>query len=417
MRMVTLEALATRFASLPERPRVVVSGNFAMPVPVLEVIDQQCAEYTVHALNAVTEISTREGVTAETCFVGSGMRRHPNLKYVPSRLSMVPLLYAGPLAPDVVVLHVSTPRDRMVSLGIEVNVLPAAVEQCRARGGLVVAVVNENMPYTLGDSEISVDDIDLAVSADTPLAQLPQAEMDWSSQTIGTLVANRVPQGATLQTGIGAIPDAALKALTEHQNLRVWTEMFSDGVLALERAGVLDDQRPIVSSFIGGSQDLYDWLDNNPRVLMKRTEVTNDPALIARQRAMTSINTAMQVDLLGQANASRIRGRIYSGFGGQTDFIVGALHANQGQALIALKSWHPRADVSTIVPVLPEPVTSFQQSAIITEQGVAELWGRSDSEQAHDLIEYAAHPDVREKLRASARELGILRSPAAATTV
>ena len=152
-----------------------------------------------------------------------------------------------------------------------------------------------------------------------------------------------------------------------------------------------------MSSFVFGSPALYAWLHENPRVRMLRTERTNDPGLIARNPQMTSINTALEVDLFGQVNASRLNNRIYSGTGGQTDFIVGALHSPGGHAVIALRSWHPRADVSTIVAMLDEPVTSLQPSTVVTEQGRAVLWGRTAQEQAEALIENAAHPRVREE--------------------
>ena len=164
---------------------------------------------------------------------------------------------------------------------------------------------------------------------------------------------------------------------------------------------------PIRSSFLFGSAELLDWVHDNERIEMLRTEVANDPARIARNRAMTSINTALQVDLFGQANASRINARIHSGFGGQTDFIVGALHSEGGQALIALKSWHPKADCSTIVPLVDEPVTSFQMSAVVTEHGVAQVFGHDQREQARALIEQAAHPSVRDELWEEAVGLGL----------
>jgi acyl-CoA hydrolase len=140
---------------------------------------------------------------------------------------------------------------------------------------------------------------------------------------------------------------------------------------------------------------------------MIRTETANDPARIAQNPAMVSVNTALQVDIFGQANASRVKGRIFSGFGGQTDFIVGAMHSYGGQALIALRSWHPRADVSAIVPVIEDPVTSFQMTAVITEQGVAEVFGLDQKDQARNIVEHAAHPRVREDLRAAAARLGL----------
>jgi acyl-CoA hydrolase len=183
--------------------------------------------------------------------------------------------------------------------------------------------------------------------------------------------------------------------------------MFSDGVLALELACPLDQHHPLTTSFMFGSEELYAWVDGNHRVRMMRTEHTNDPGLIAQQRLMTSVNTALEVDLFGQANASRINRRIHSGFGGQTDFIVGALHAAAGQAFIALRSWHPKADVSTIVPIVDEPVTSFQQTAIVTEHGVAEVFGYDERAQTRHIIRDAAHPDVRDQLWEKAAEYGL----------
>ena len=146
----------------------------------------------------------------------------------------------------------------------------------------------------------------------------------------------------------------------------------------------------------------------NTDIHMMRTEITNDPARIGKQALMTSVNAALQVDLLDQANASRIKGRIYSGFGGQTDFIVGALHSRGGQSFIALPSWHPKADVSTIVPVLTNPVTSFQHSSVVTENGIADVFGRSQAEQARNIIEYAAHPSVRDELTKAAIEMNLI---------
>ena len=207
--------------------------------------------------------------------------------------------------------------------------------------------------------------------------------------------------------GIGGVPDAVLNALQDRRGLRFWTEMFSDGVLALDEAGALDPDTPLAVSFLFGSDELYAWMDGNPRVRMLRTEASNDPGLIAQQPLMTSVNSALQVDLFAQANASRINARIYSGFGGQNDFIVGALHAPGGQAFIALRSWHPKADVSTIVPLLDEPVTSLQHTGVVTENGLAEIWGRSQDEQARNLIDHAAHPSVREELREEAAALGL----------
>ena len=399
--------LASLLRRLPEDPRVVVTGNHATPWHLLALVDELLPSYRLWTLNGQAGLPDREGVVLETSFVGPAQRRSPRLHYVPSRLSLVPQLFAGAQEPDLVLLHTTPPRSGQVSLGVEVNVLPAALEAVRRRGGVVVAQVNPRMPWTTGDALVDVDDLDLLVEADAPLPVTTGAAVDGSAARIGAMVAGRVGDGATLQAGIGAVPDAALLGLAGRRGLRVWTEMFSDSVLALERAGALDTEVPLTASFLFGSPELYDWVDGNERIVMRRTEITNDPALIGRNRAMVSVNTALQVDLFGQANASRIRARIHSGFGGQTDFIVGALHSPGGQALIALRSWHPKADCSTIVPLVDEPVTSFQMSAVITEQGVAEIFGHDQRTQARHLIEQAAHPTVREELWEEARELGL----------
>ena len=386
---------------------MVVSGNAATPWSVVDTIDRSIEQYRLYLLNAGVGVPERPGVIAETSFVGPGMRRHPALSYVPSRLSMVPFLFAQSMPPDVVVVHCAPPREGLLSLGIEVNVLPAAIEACRARGGLVIAVINSRMPYTFGDAQIEVELVDLAVEVDFELPELHHGVVDDSSRVIAERIAAMIDDGATLQLGIGAVPDSTLHALAARRGLRVWTEMFSDGLLALEAAHALEEEHPLTASFCFGSRRLYDWVDRNPRVRMLRTEKTNSPALIAANRAMTSVNSALEVDLFGQANASRINARIHSGYGGQTDFIVGALHAAGGQAFIALRSWHPRADVSTVVPLLDEPATSFQQTAVVTEQGVARLWGYDEKTQARHLIEHAAHPSVRSELWEEAQGLGL----------
>ena len=409
--------LTSLLRSLPAEPRVVISGNHAVPFHTLGLIDEALDRYRLWALNAPTGLPDREGVVYETSFVGVGMRRSPRLSYVPCRLSLVPSLFRTTMPPDLVVLHTTRPRDGKVSLGVEVNVLPAAVEAARARGAKVIAQVNDFMPWTFGDAELDVDQIDLLVEADTPLRTAPAPVIDEVSAAIGAQVAARVSDGATLQAGIGAVPDATLCGLRERRGLRIWTEMFSDSALVLERAGALDQLTPVHASFLLGSAELLEWVNRNPRVRMIRTETSNDPALISRNPAMVSVNTALQVDLFGQANASRVHGRIYSGFGGQTDFIVGAMHSPGGQALLALRSWHPRADVSTIVPLIEEPVTSFQMTAVVTEQGVAEVFGLDQRRQAANIIEHAAHPRVRAELRERAAVLGLLDEKPAAVAV
>jgi acyl-CoA hydrolase len=306
-----------------------------------------------------------------------------------------------------VCLNVAAAFDGRWSMGTEVNILPAAVAACRRRGGLVIVQVNRNMPWTYGDGLLTSDDVDYVLEADEPLLEHETTQPDDASRRIGELVAARIDDGATLQLGIAMVPDATLPGLSKRRGLTVWTEMFSDGILALDEAGALDRIHLLTASFLLGSNRLYDWVDRNARVQVLRTETTNHPVRVAANRAMTSINTALQIDLFGQANASRVNARIHSGFGGQTDFIVGALHSEGGQAIMALRSWHPKADVSTIVPLLDEPVTSFQHTAVVTEQGVAEIFGHDERSQAAQLIDETAHPSVREELWEEARALGL----------
>jgi acyl-CoA hydrolase len=407
VRTASPDSAAAAIAALAPRPRVVVGGNHATPWAAVDALDRVLPEWTLHMLNAQSGVPSREGVTLETCFVGPGMRHQPTLAYVPSRLSMVPVLLRSVLRPDAVVVQTSPPRNGLVSLGIEVNILPAAIEACRRRGGLVVAVANPRMPFTVGDALLQVDDVDLVIEVDTPLPSPPDPPTDADALLIGERVAHRIPDGATLQAGIGAVPDAALRGLTGRRGLTVWSEMVSDGVLLLDRSGALDRDRPVVASFLFGSPELYTWAGSAGRLRMLRTERTNDPALIARNPAMVSLNSALEIDLYDQANAATVGSRVHSGFGGQSDFVSGALHSPGGQALIALRSWHPKADCSTIVPLLDEPVTSFQHTAVVTEQGTAELWGRDRRAQAQSLIDHAAAPWVRDELAEEAVALGL----------
>lgn len=408
MRKVTIDQLKQILGDLPANPRIVASGNFATPRTLLAAADEVIAAFRLFMINAHPGIPDREGVTYESPFVGPGMRRHPRLSYVPCRLSLVPVLFRDHYIPDVVLLNTSTVRHDTVSLGTEVNILPAAIEAARKHGGMVVAQANSKMPYTYGDAQLYENEIDYLIEVDEDLAEKPAGTPDPVANQIGETIAPLITDGSTLQLGIGSIPDAVVGKLESRRGLRIWTEMFSDGVLGLANAGALDADLPITASFIFGSRELYDWVDLNKGIRMLRTERTNDPAQIAKQAKMTSINSALQVDLYDQANASHVRGQVYSGFGGSTDFIVGALHARGGRSFIALPSWHQKANASTIVPRISEYVTSFQHSHVVTEQGVADCFGHSEKQQARNLIENAAHPDARAELRSAASKMGLL---------
>ncbi len=408
MRVITPQQLRSILANLPENPRIVASGNFATPKILLALADEVIPKFRLHMLNAQPGIPDREGVTYESAFVGSGMRRHPRLNYIPSRLSLVPVLYRDHYRPDVVMLHTSAQRFDTVSLGTEVNILPAAIEAAKSRDGIVIAQANVRMPYTYGDAQIYENEIDYLVEVDEPLAIKPTTTGTDTAQEIGARISHLIHDNSTLQLGIGAVPDAVLAGLRDRKGLRIWTEMFSDGVLDLFKAGALDDDVLLTASFVFGSQELYEWLNLNRKVRMMRTERTNDPSQIARQAKMTSINAALELDLFDQANASHVRGEIYSGFGGSTDFIVGSLHSRGGQSFMALPSWHAKTNRSTIVPRLTSNVTSFQHSFVATENGIANCFGHSQNQQAVNIIENAAHPDARDYLREQARTFGLI---------
>ena len=408
MRVITPEQLKSVLANLPDNPRIIASGNFATPNTLLKVADENISAFRLHMLNAQPGIPDREGITYESAFVGAGMRRHPRLEYIPSRLSLLPVVIRDYARPDAVFIHTSERRHDTVSLGTEVNILPAAIETARAHGGVVIAQANKQMPYTYGDAQIYESEIDYLIEVDEPLLIKAETEFAPESLEIGQRIAALIEDNSTLQLGIGAIPDSVLTSLRDRKGLRIWTEMFSDGVLNLYKMGVLDPDILLTASFIFGSQELYEWLHLNRRVQMLRTERTNDPSMIAKQAKMQSINAALQIDLFDQANASHVRGQIYSGFGGSTDFIVGSLHSRGGRSFMALPSWHPKAQVSTIVPRLTENTTSFQHSFVVTEQGTAACFGRTQSEQALNLIKHAAHPNAKEGLIAAASEFGLL---------
>ena len=408
MRVINYEQLKSILSSQTDNPRIVASGNFAPPTTLLKAADESLERFKLHMLNAHPGIPDRDGIEYESAFVGPAMRRHPRLHYIPSRLSMVPILFRDHYRPDLVFLHTSPKRYDTVSLGVEVNILPAAIEAARARNGIVIAQANKQMPYTYGDAQIYESEIDYLIEVDEPLLEKPVSVITDTQREIGNRIAALIENNSTLQLGIGGVPDAVLASLRDRKEMRIWTEMFSDGVLDLHKAGVLDDEMPLNASFLFGSRELYEWVNLNRRIRMRRTEVSNDPSLIARQAKMNSINSALQVDLFDQANASFVRDEIYSGFGGSTDFIVGALHSRGGQSFMALPSWHPKAKVSTIVPELNTPVTSFQHSYVATEQGIAPCFGHPIKEQAANIIKYAAHPDAKEELTHSAKSLNLI---------
>ncbi len=410
MRLIGIDELDRIIADLPERPRIVSPGGGASPLALLDGLDQALESWTLFCVNAPEGVPVRDGVTHETVFLGPGSRAARDVRYLPMPMSIAPMLMTTSCPPDLVVLHTTTPRNHVVSMGIEIQMMGAAIDAAKKRGVPVIAQINPQMPFTRGDGVLPEDAIDYAVEVDAPLIPVPPAELDDDMLRIGELVGSRIHDGSAIQIGIGKIPDAAAHCLRGRKNLRIWSGILSDAAMALDRAGALMAHRQMTGSSLLGSLELYAWADENPRIRLLRCEKTNDPATVSALPGFISIHSALEVDLFGQVNASRFGDRIYSGTAGSTDFQFGAMHSRGGQSLVALHSRHRGA--STIVGELSGPATYSQPTAVITENGVAELLFRDEAEQARRLIDRAAHPDVREELRGQAARHGLL-GPAA----
>jgi acyl-CoA hydrolase len=332
--------------------------------------------------------------------------------YVPVFLSDVPRLFESGMLPlDHVFVNAAPPDEHgYCSLGTSIEAMHAAVRAAKR----VVVQFNRAVPRTLGDSFIHVDDIDVAVECDTPPYAHELGEIGPVEREIGEYVAELVPDGATLQLGIGAIPAAVGLALRSKHDLGVHTEMFTDTVVDLVEAGVVNGSRKernrgkIVAAFMMGTKRLYDFVHDNPMIEMRPVDFTNDTHVIRSFSRMTAINSAIEVDLTGQIVADSIGHRMYSGVGGQMDFIRGASLAPEGRAIIALPASAMGGGRSRIVASLQEGAgvvtTRAHARTVVTEFGIAELWGRSLRERAKALIAMAA-PQFRDELAAEARRL------------
>ena len=293
-------------------------------------------------------------------------------------------------------------------MGTSVDATLAAVQNAKT----VIGVINPNVPRAWGDAIIKLSDIDIFCEDNTPLIEAHPATLTEQDIAIGKNVASLIEDGATLQMGIGAIPNAVLSQLGNHKNLGIHTEMFADGVLPLYEKGVVNnmnkkfDKGKIVSTFLMGSKRVYDFIDDNPGVAMMDVGYTNDPFIIAQQPKMTAINSALSVDITGQVNADSLGIKFYSGSGGQLDFIRGAAASEGGKPIIALPAVTNKG-VSKICPTLLNGAgvvtTRFDVHYIVTEFGIADLYGKTLQERAKTLINIA-HPDHRETLDKAAFE-------------
>ncbi len=411
--------------------RVFLTGNVSVPQKLLAALVEYapnlkdveiCQALTVGSADYVSP--EMEGhLRVNSMFISANIRKavqEGRADFTPVLLSEFPLLFKRGILPlDVAIIHVSTPDEHgFCSLGVEVGLTKSAAEAAK----VIIAEVNEKMPRTLGDAFIHVSRLTHIVPVNYPIPEHSMAS-DGGSEIVEKIaghVAELIPDGATMQLGIGSIPDAVLKFLYNKKDLGIHTELFSDGVIDLFNAGVLTNARKslhpgkIVAGFILGTKRLYEWVDDNPMIEMHPTEYVNDPFVIAQNDRMVAVNSAIEVDLTGQVCADSIGPKLYSGVGGQLDFIYGASRSKGGVPIIALPSVATLRDgtqLSKITGMLKlgaGVVTSRNHVRyVVTEHGVADLYGKTIRQRAQALIK-VADPQFRESLDKQAKELHYL---------
>jgi 4-hydroxybutyrate CoA-transferase len=411
--------------------RIFLTGNVSVPQKTLAALvkyapDLQnveiCQALTIGPADYVNP--DMEGhLRVNTLFISHNVRKavqEGRADFTPVLLSEFPLLFKRGILPlDVAMIHVSPPDEHgFCSLGVEVGLTKSPAESAK----IIIAEVNQQMPRTLGDSFMHVSRLNYLVPANYPIPEMPMAEEGNSNvvEKIAGFIADLIPDGATMQLGIGAIPDAVLKYLHHKKDLGVHSELFSDGVIDLVNEGVLTNARKtlhpgkIIAGFMLGTQNLYKWADDNPLIEFHRTEYVNDPYVIAQNERMVAINSAIEVDLTGQVCADSIGPKLYSGVGGQLDFIYGASRSKDGVPIIALPSTTTLRDgtlvtrIAAMLKLGAGVVTSRNHVRyVVTEYGVADLYGKTIRQRAQQLIKIA-HPHFRVELSKQARELHYL---------
>ncbi|MFO7623107.1 MAG: acetyl-CoA hydrolase/transferase C-terminal domain-containing protein [Anaerolineales bacterium] len=408
--------------------RVFLTGNCSVPQTVLSALVDYAPELeNVEICQALTvgpadyvKPGMEKHLRVNTMFISANIRKavqEGRADFTPVLLSEFTLLFKNKILPlDVALIHVSPPDEHgFCSLGVEVGLTKSPAESAK----IIIAEVNQQMPRTLGDSFIHVSRLNYIVPVDYPLPEMAMGGDGVSEITekMAKAIAELIPDGATMQMGIGAIPDAVLKYLFEKKDLGIHTELFSDGVIDLFEAGVLTNARKtlhpgkMVAGFIIGTRRLYEWVDDNPLIELHPTEYVNDPFVIAQNERQVALNSAIEVDLTGQVCADSIGPKLYSGVGGQLDFIYGASRSKGGVPIIALPSTTTLRDgtrISRIVPMLNQGAgvvtTRNHVRYVVTEYGVADLYGLSIRQRAKALINIA-HPDFREDLSRLAKDL------------
>lgn len=411
--------------------RVFLTGNVSVPQQLLAALVEYapnlkdveiCQALTIGGADYVNP--KMEGhLRVNSMFISANIRKavqEGRADFTPVLLSEFPLLFKqGVLPIDVAIIHVSTPDEHgFCSLGVEVGLTKSAAESAK----IVIAEVNDKMPRTLGDSFIHVSRLTHIVPVNYDIPELAMGEEGDAEivEKIAGHVAGLIPDGATMQLGIGSIPDAVLKYLFDKRDLGIHTELFSDGVIDLVNAGVLTNAKKtlhpgkIVAGFILGTKRLYQWVDDNPLIELHRTEYVNDPFVIAQNERMVAVNSAIEIDLTGQVCADSIGPKLYSGVGGQLDFIYGASRSKGGVPIIALPSAALMKDGTTVskIAAMLKPgagvVTSRNHVRfVVTEYGIADLYGKTIRQRAQALIN-VANPRFREELTKQARELHYL---------
>jgi acetyl-CoA hydrolase len=405
--------------------RIFLTGNCSVPKTVLAALVDYAPELEDLELCQALTIGSADYVDPKleghlrvnTMFISPNNReavQAGRADFTPVLLSEFPLLFKEKHLPlDAALVHLSPPDEHgFCSFGVEVGLSKSPAESSK----IIIAEVNEQMPRTLGDSFIHVSKIDYIVPVDYPLPELPMGgEGSEVVQKIAGHIAELIPDRATMQMGIGAIPDAVLNYLYEKKDLGIHTELFSDGVIELFEAGVITNackninQGKITAGFILGTEKLYKWVHNNPVIEFRRTEYVNDPFVIAQNNRMVAINSAIEVDLTGQVCSDSIGPKLYSGVGGQLDFIYGASLSKGGVPVIALPS--TAKTFSRIVPLLKHGAgvvtTRNHVHYVVTEYGVADLYGKTIRQRAQALINIA-HPDFRSHLKKRASELNYI---------
>jgi acetyl-CoA hydrolase len=416
----------TALTSVQSGNRVYMAGGSGVPKELIgglirragEIQDVELTHILTFAEAPYVDPQFQGAIRVNALFIGPNVRQavHAGLAdFTPVFLSEIPGLFRhGQLPLDAVLISLSPPDEHgFCSFGVEVGTTKPAAESAR----IIIAEVNRQMPRTLGDCFIHVSRLHHIIEVDYPLPEAPQGGTTERHLLVGQHIAEMIPDGATLQMGIGSIPDAVLQNLGSHKDLGVHTELFSDGVIDMVEAGVITCARKtfhpgkIISGFLFGSKRLYEFVHNNPIIEMHPTDYVNDPFNIAQNEKMVAINSALQVDLTGQVCADSIGPQIYSGVGGQVDFIRGAARSKDGLPIIAFLSTAKKDSISRIVPLLNKGAgvvtTRNDVHYVVTEYGVASLFGKTIRQRAHELINIS-HPKFRDELTAAAQELEYL---------